>query len=60
MNFDDMDDDTIIKMAFDELSDYDLKDPCIDYAEYVYMNGTIEERVKLAKYMQGELEIHGY
>jgi len=60
MNFDDMDDDTIIQMAFDELSDDDLKDPCIDYADDVYMNGTIEERGKLAKYMQGELEKHGY
>lgn len=58
MNLDEMDDDTIIQMAFDKLSDDELRDPCIDYADYVYMYGTIKERGKLAEYMQGALEIH--
>lgn len=56
-DYDDMPDDEIIEKGFGELGDNELYDLLLDFADEVYMNGTVKERGLLAKYMQSGLEI---
>ncbi len=57
MDLDELTDDEIINKAMEELNDDQMYDVLTDFADEVYMNGTIKERGLLAKYMQSGLEI---
>lgn len=45
-------DDDIIEKGFEELSDAELLDVLLDFAEKIYSNGTTQERGLLARYMR--------
>lgn len=59
MEAEDLTDDEVIQTAFETLNDKEMYDAVADFADEIYMNGTIRERGQLAKFMQGALEQHG-
>lgn len=58
MKVEDLTDDEVIQTAFETLNDKEMYDAVADFADDIYMNGTIKERGLLASYMQGALEEH--